>query len=67
MEEETKLYLNGAYATIVYGEDRLKVFTPKGDYVGDLIMSDKVKKLSTPKGKTIAIRENNGWRGQNED
>lgn len=67
MEEETKLYLNGAYATIVYGENVLKVFTDKGDYVGDLIISDKIKTLSTPKGKTIAIRENNGWRGQNED
>ena len=64
MEEETKLYLNGMYATIVYGENVLKVFTPKGDYIGDLIMSDKVKKLSTPKGKTIAIRENGIWRTQ---
>ena len=57
MEEETKLYLNGAYAIVVYEENRLKVFTPKGDYIGDLIMSDKIKTLSTPKGKTIALRE----------
>ena len=67
MEDEAKLYLNGVYATIVYGENRLKVFTSKGDYIGDLIMSDKIKTLSTPKGKIIAIRENNVWGGQNED
>ena len=58
MEEETKLYLNGSYAIVAYGEARLKVFTPKGDYIGDLIMSDKIKTLSTPKGKTIVLREN---------
>ena len=67
MEEETKLYLNGLYAIVTYGENRLKVFTPKGDYIGDLIISDKIKTLSTPKGKTIALRENNVWRDQNED
>lgn len=62
MVEETKIYLNGMYAIVVYGEDRLKVFTSKGDYIGDLIISDKIKTLSTPKGKTIATRENNVWR-----